>query len=1102
MPLLPNLKPIHGSASKTFSVPPLDGSLTIPEIYDWHAEHSPDHPLFTYNTSATDKVVITFKQGVHAIHRAGGFLSDRLVQLRIHPSDVDGPVIAIFAASDTVTYFHSWLGLVRAGYVVCHLSTRNSAPAIAHLLEKVGAQHLLVSGESGLQSVAREALEKIGKDWSTFVSEMPAYPDLFNDQPVQLLPKRKFSASGKVCYLHSSGSTAFPKPLAWTHESWLTSANGILLSKVDLCSQLVSFHAIPMFHGLGVFAVLYTAFSGATLAAFKPQSPAMTVSPETTWEGIMEAQVDYIQVAPHFIEVWARDPYKVDHMAKLKGVLYGGGPLNKHVGDGMVNKGVTVYNLYGSTEVGLMVPILPDAPGKDWEYFQLVPTLHTEYLPFGDGTYELVVVNDGVQKPLVLNSKWEGIDAYATSDLLTPHPTKKGYWSVYGRTDDQIMLSTGEKTNPGPLGANLGSLTARAHGNPDPLLEAILCQDHRIQAALMFGRGRFQNGVIIQPTPEYAFHPEDQVRLVAFRHDIWPTVERMNAYAPQHSRLFKEMIMVASPFKPFQYTSKGTIRRQVTLQEYQEEIEALYASVEESTQADIPAPVEWTLDLTKDFVRKVVNSVLTMPVQDENDLFQHGCDSLQATWIRNTLSRALRDAVVGSDKAVPFDLVYANPTISALANFARQAVSSKRDGADSYPSKKEQLLALVEKYTKDFPARKSEGLPSTARDGHVVILTGTTGGLGSALLDALFSSTSVRKVYALNRRSTKGRSLEERQKAILLDRALNVELVDSDKVSLLEVDMTLPTFGLDEQMFEELRTSVTRIIHNAYRVDFNVSLTSFEPQLVIVRNLINFALSSPLAAPPAILFTSSVGVLRGARLDEPAKEVVLEEPDSAIGSGYTESKWVAERILQRASAAVPDLRTIVVRVGQMAGGKAGDWNAAEWLPSLIASGPVIKCLPDIPSDIAWISLDGAANAMLDFTLADAQTTPGVLHLAHPRPIPWTMVMKHVSERLNVPLVPYERWLDALENDLKDTSKTEVEHMLENPALRLLPFYQSVAAVINVQDKHAGYEAAGIPMLDLQNATSVSPSLRDMQPLTLADVDQWLEYWKRVGLLHV
>lgn len=47
--------------------------------------------------------------------------------------------------------------------------------------------------------------------------------------------------------------------------------------------------------------------------------------------------------------------------------------------------------------------------------------------------------------PSILNTKVKGVDAYATSDLCTPHPTKPGYWRVYGRTDDQIMHNTGEK---------------------------------------------------------------------------------------------------------------------------------------------------------------------------------------------------------------------------------------------------------------------------------------------------------------------------------------------------------------------------------------------------------------------------------------------------------------------------------------------------------------------------------------------------------------------------------------------------------------------------------------------------------------------------------
>lgn len=51
-----------------------------------------------------------------------------------------------------------------------------------------------------------------------------------------------------------------------------------------------------------------------------------------------------------------------------------------------------------------------------------------------------------LEAPLpVANTKLDGKDAYASNDLLEPHPTRKGWWRYYGRVDDQIILSNGEK---------------------------------------------------------------------------------------------------------------------------------------------------------------------------------------------------------------------------------------------------------------------------------------------------------------------------------------------------------------------------------------------------------------------------------------------------------------------------------------------------------------------------------------------------------------------------------------------------------------------------------------------------------------------------------
>lgn len=49
-------------------------------------------------------------------------------------------------------------------------------------------------------------------------------------------------------------------------------------------------------------------------------------------------------------------------------------------------------------------------------------------------------------KPLPrMNTKEGDQDAYATSDIVVPHPTQPGRWKIVARADEQIVLSNGEK---------------------------------------------------------------------------------------------------------------------------------------------------------------------------------------------------------------------------------------------------------------------------------------------------------------------------------------------------------------------------------------------------------------------------------------------------------------------------------------------------------------------------------------------------------------------------------------------------------------------------------------------------------------------------------
>ena len=53
------------------------------------------------------------------------------------------------------------------------------------------------------------------------------------------------------------------------------------------------------------------------------------------------------------------------------------------------------------------------------------------------------------------------------------------------------------------------------------IAEHIINENPYVSACIVFGHGKFQNGVLIQPLPEYQFDPEDKQLLRAFRNTIW-----------------------------------------------------------------------------------------------------------------------------------------------------------------------------------------------------------------------------------------------------------------------------------------------------------------------------------------------------------------------------------------------------------------------------------------------------------------------------------------------------------------------------------------------------------------------------------------------------
>ncbi|KAG7091792.1 putative NRPS-like protein biosynthetic cluster [Marasmius oreades] len=1082
--LIPLPPKTQGLAEGTdFRTPPLDGSLTLPQIYDWQLRNSPNHRLFVFSDSNGSVRNITWKEAIAAIYTGARSLRTRIQN--VVPAKHRVPVVAILSSADAITYFTTLMCVLRADCIVFPISPRNSAAAVAYLLGKVGVDHVLVGREAAMQDLIVESLAKLKETFPsqpsptyspTFIFDeifLPSFEEALVLKPDELPLTTRYH--DPMLYLHSSGSTAFPKPIPLTNKKMIQFGQIPWFGEQDWTGKVLSVHVMPMYHGMGVSQLAWAATAGLVVAGFEPKATSILPTPDNLFEGARSTSSDIILCVPSFLEAWARRPDYVSWLASRSGVIYGGGPLNREAGDYMTRQGVSIFILYGMSEVGILSPMVPARTegNYDWNYFRFAGWTKNHWKPHGDNLYELIVVDHPYCTPSVLNTQVDGIPAYATSDLFIPHPTKPEYWRIHGRADDQIVHNTGEKTNPGPL-------------------ENLLNQDPHVAAAVMFGYGRFNAGVLIEPKPAFRFDPTDEKKLAEFRNAVWPTIERMNEFAPQHSRLFKEMILVGSPSKPFTYTAKNTARRQAILHDYDEEISKIYETVSETTQSEISPPTSWNLGSTTSFVRAVVASVLTHAVKDEDDLFQHGCDSLQATWIRNSVLRALKDAAGLDSRLITNNFVYEYPTINRLSTFVFSlAVGGMAPAPLDDEAKKLVMHELLERYSKDFPASRPGDGATVHGSEKVVLLTGSTGSLGSYVLHSLIKDPAVKHVYVLNR-SHKEQDTVARLRKSFEQRGLDASEIVDDKVTVLEADLSdEKALGLEDTDFRTIQDTVTHIIDVAWRVDFNLNVISFRTNLKSMRNLVDIAIRQGAH----YTFASTLSVCRNS--SEPSAHEKLMPPEASLGNGYSESKWVAEHVIARATSST-GLRASIIRVGQLSGGVNGSWMTKEWLPSLIHASALMKCIPDDDRVVSWIPLHVAGKAVVD--LLDSNAPPpsdsgnlAIFHLVHPKPVPWTTLAGFFSQKLGASLVPYPEWLRSL---VASSTRPGFESL---NAVTILDFYTSV---LKKTDRKEGCEAFGMPILEVERTVEASGVLGDERLAQLGEKDasQWLGYWRSVGLV--
>ncbi len=306
----------------------------------------------------------------------------------------------------------------------------------------------------------------------------------------------------------------------------------------------------------------------------------------------------------------------------------------------------------------------------------------------------------------------------------------------------------------------------------------------------------------------------------------------------------------------------------------------------------------------------------------------------------------------------------------------------------------------------------------------ILFLTGATGFVGAYLIRDLMQMTEANIACLVRARSTEQglkRIVENLQSYDLWDESYR------ERLTPVIGDLAEPGMGIAADVYEQLASDIDTIYNNGAFLNFvypyqrlkdiNVSGTAECLRLACLKRAKYFHHVSTFS-----VYDNPSHFDRHVAEDDP-----LVDPTGYF-LGYTESKWVAEKLVQ--IAASRGLKTAVYRPGEISGASdTGIWKMSDAVIRSMIASIQVKAMPDVSMRFHLTPVDYVSKALVTLSL-QAESIGHAFNLinknvkAHPE---LCVLMNELG--WNVELVSFEEWRRRVFDAEDDNALKPLETLL-------------------------------------------------------------------------